>query len=76
MKKRILLKIEGMECPNCSMKLEQIEDRLPGVISAEASYRKAQMVVEFDDAKLSEEALSAEIVRLGYQVLNITPMPS
>lgn len=68
MTRKITLKIEGMECPNCAMTLEQIEDRLEGVKMAEASYHRAQLVVEFDDTRVSEEQIKAEVQRLGYAV--------
>ncbi len=63
---RITLKIQGMECPNCAMKLEQMEDSLIGVLKAEASYHKAQMVVEYNAAEVTENQIRAEIERLGY----------
>jgi copper chaperone CopZ len=69
MAKRITLKIGGMECPNCSMILERIEDKLDGVLMAEASYHKGQMVVEFNEGKVSEETIKAAIQRMGYEVL-------
>ena len=65
---KVTLKIAGMECPNCSMNLERIEDKLKGVIFAEASYRKEQMVVEYDEAVLTLEQIKAEVKRLGYEV--------
>ena len=65
------MKIEGMECPNCSMILERIEDKLAGVVLAEASYHKATMVVEYNETQLSEEQITAEIQRMGYQVASI-----
>ena len=68
MAKRIKLSISGMECPNCSMILERIEDKLAGVIMAEASYRKAEMVVEYNEAQLTEEQIKAEVKRMGYEV--------
>lgn len=68
MKQKILIKITGMECTNCAMILEGIEDKLEGVLFAEASYRKSQMVVEYDDAKVSEESIRAAIQKLGYGV--------
>jgi copper chaperone CopZ len=68
MSKRITLMIEDMQCPNCSMILERIEDKLDGVLMAEASYRKGQLVVEFDETRLSQEQISAEVQRLGYKV--------
>lgn len=68
MKKRVTLKIEGMECPNCAMTLERMEDTMPGVTRVEASYHRAQMVVEFDESVLSLQQIEAEVVRLGYKV--------
>lgn len=73
MKRKILIKIEGMQCTNCPMILEGIEDKLPGVLSAEASYRKSQMLVEYDDARLSQQAIQAAIEKLGYGVSAIVP---
>ena len=68
---KVTLKIAGMECPNCSLNLERIEDKLKGVVFAEASYRKQQMVVEYDDAVLTLEQIKAEIKRLGYEVAGV-----
>jgi len=70
MNKHITLKIKGMECPNCAMTLESIEDRLAGVTSAVASYRRAQLAVEYDDSRVSLESIRAEVVRLGYEVVD------
>jgi copper chaperone CopZ len=73
MAKRITLKIHGMECPNCAMILEGIEDKLKGVTFAEASYRKEQMVVEYNENQVDEAQIQAEVQRLGYEVVSIRP---
>ncbi len=65
---RIILTIAGMECPNCAMKLEGIEDSLAGILRAEASYHKGQMVVEFLDTQVGEAQICQAIADLGYQV--------
>jgi len=65
--KKITLQITGMECPNCAMILESIEDRLSGVKTAEASYRKAQLIVEYDETRLTEEAIRQAVEQLGYK---------
>lgn len=62
------LKISGMECPNCAMNLERIEDTLPGVLLAEASYHKGQMVVEFDETRVSEAQIHEAVRRMGDKV--------
>lgn len=71
MAKKVILKITGMECPNCSLNLERIEDKLKGVVYAEASYRKGQMVVEYDESALTLEQIKAEVKRLGYEVAGV-----
>jgi copper chaperone CopZ len=62
------MKIQGMECPNCAMILERMEDKLKGILLVEASYHKAQMVVEYNEAQVTEEQIAAEVKRLGYEV--------
>jgi len=71
--KQILLKISGMECPNCAMKLEQLEDHLQGVLFVEASYHKAQMIVEFTEDEITEEQIKKEVENLGYLVTASSP---
>ncbi len=73
MAKRITITIQGMECPNCALRLESIEDRLAGVLRAEASYQKGSMLVEYNEAQVSEAQIQAEVVRLGYGVAGIKP---
>jgi len=73
MAKRITLTIQGMECPNCAMRLESIEDRLTGVLRAEASYQKGLMTVAYNETQVNEEQIQAEIQRLGYEVSAIEP---
>lgn len=68
MTQKVTLKIKGMECPNCSLTLEQIEDKLDGILFAEASYRKEQLVVEFDETIVSLDRIKSEVSRLGYLV--------
>lgn len=67
----VTLKIEGMECPNCALKLECIEDRLAGITSAEASYHKAQLKLEYNEAKVSMQQISAEVAKIGFKVVLI-----
>lgn len=71
MTRKVTLKIKGMECPNCSMNLERIEDKLKGVLFAEVSYRKEQMVLEYDETIVDMDLIRAEISRLGYEVAGI-----
>ncbi len=64
-------KIDGMECPNCAMRLESIEDRLDGIRDIEANYHKGLLVVEYDEKKVSDAVISEEVARLGYRVTGV-----
>lgn len=66
--KKITLKIVGIECPNCIMKLEGIEDQLAGITFAEGSYRKSQLQIEFDSDKVTIDQIKAQVQSMGYQV--------
>jgi copper chaperone CopZ len=52
----------------CAMKLEGLEDDLPGVKHASASYRQQRLEIEFDETRVSEAQVFAAIRELGYEV--------
>jgi copper chaperone CopZ len=60
-------RVEGMHCSNCAMNIEGIEDDLPGIKQVSASYQKGQMLVEFDEAKVSQAQILAAVEKRGYQ---------
>ena len=64
-----IFNVPDMHCSNCSMKLESIEDELAGIKEINASYHKQQMVVEFDETKVSEEQIVAAAKKKGYQAI-------
>ncbi len=59
-------RVSDMHCSNCTMKIEGLEDDLPGVKSVSASYQKGQVVVEFDETRLTIEAIILAIKEQGY----------
>ena len=59
-------KFEDMTCTNCAMKLESLEDTLEGVREINASYHKLEMVIEYDESKLSDEQIVAAVKKKGY----------
>ena len=63
-----VFRVTDMHCSNCVMRIEGLEDDLPGVKSVVASYRKGQMAVEYDETRLSEAQILAAVARLGYTV--------
>jgi copper chaperone CopZ len=69
--KKKTFRVEGMHCSNCPMEVEGIEDELPGIKQVSASYQKGQMVVEFDEAKVSEAQIIAAVAKHGYQAFPV-----
>ncbi len=61
--------IPDMTCSNCAMKLEALEDSLDGVKEINASYHKLQMVVEYDETKLTVDEIIAAAKKMGYQTI-------
>jgi len=61
-------RIPDMHCSACVMKLEGLEDDLPGVRMVQASYQKQSMLVEYDEGKVNEEEIRKAIRELGYTV--------
>lgn len=62
-------KIPDMTCTNCAMKIESLEDDLDGVKEINASYHKLEMVIEFDESKLSDEQIIAAVKKKGYTAI-------
>jgi copper chaperone len=58
--------VPDMHCSNCSMKLEGLEDVLDGIKEIKASYHKQQMIVEFDETRVSEAQIIAAAKKKGY----------
>ena len=61
--------IPDMSCTNCAMKLESLEDTLEGVKEINASYHRLEMVVVYDESKLTDEQIIAAVKKKGYQAV-------
>jgi Cu+-exporting ATPase len=60
--------VPDMHCANCVMRIEGLEDTLPGIKRIAASYRTGKVTVEFDEAQISEAQIIAVVEKLGYTV--------
>ena len=63
-----VFRVTDMHCSNCVMRIEGLEDDLPGVQRVRASYTKQQVEVEFDETTVSAAQIVAAIQKLGYTV--------
>ncbi len=66
---RKILKVNEMSCPACVMRLESIEDELPGIYRIDASYHRQEMVVEFDESLVTMAQILQAVEQKGYHPL-------
>ena len=63
---KITFRVPDMECPNCAMHLEGMEDDIPGVKRVNASYKKQLMEVEFDETIVTVNQIVQAATEIGY----------
>ncbi|HUJ19781.1 MAG TPA: cation transporter [Nitrospirota bacterium] len=61
------LKVQGMTCNHCVMRVAKALKAVPGVQDAQVDLQKAEAVVTYDDAKTGKNKLSAAVVEAGYK---------
>ena len=69
MAKKESLKIEGMSCAACALKIEKKLSKLPGVKEANVNFATEKATVEFDDQLLGKDQLEEAVKKLGYGIL-------
>ena len=62
-----LIKIEGMSCQHCVMRVRKAVDELPGVSHSEVNIGTAR--VEYDESKVKGTDLEQAIEKAGYKVV-------
>jgi copper chaperone len=62
----ITLKIEGMSCQHCVMRVKKAIDAVQGVSKAEVVI--GQAVVSFDETKTSKKEICAAVEKAGYKI--------
>ncbi len=67
----ITYKIPDMHCSACVMRLESLEDELPGVLCVKASFHQQKMRVDYDESRLSEAEIVKAIAEKGYHAVRI-----
>lgn len=60
-------KVLDMHCANCAMRIEGIEDELPGISDISASYHKQRVVVEYDESIVTDDQIIEAVKKKGYQ---------
>jgi copper chaperone CopZ len=58
-----------MHCTACVMRLEGLEDKLPGIQQIRASYQKQQLEVAYNPVQVTEAQIKAAAAKMGYTLL-------
>jgi copper chaperone CopZ len=64
----VVFNVANMHCGNCALILERIEDELPGIQKISASYHRQQLEVQFDENKISINAIIDAAGKKGYEL--------
>ncbi len=62
------LKIEGMSCQHCVMRVKKAIDALAGVSGSDVVVGSAK--ITFDESKINESEIKAAVEKAGYKVSN------
>ncbi|MBI3592732.1 MAG: heavy-metal-associated domain-containing protein [Nitrospirae bacterium] len=62
------IKIEGMSCRHCVMRVKKAIDALAGVSASNVAVGNA--TVTYDEARLRKEDIEAAVVNAGYKVVS------
>lgn len=65
--KQIIIKLNGLHCSSCIMRIEMDLEDIEGVKKAEGNYAKSEMKIEFDEKETSPEKFLEVIKKLGYE---------
>lgn len=63
------LKIEGMECDHCVLRVGRAIASVQGVIEVDVNLETKEAVVEFEEAKTDLKKIKAIVRKAGYEPL-------
>jgi copper chaperone len=63
----IILKIEGMSCQHCVMRVKKTIDKVSGITKSDVSVGIA--TIQFDESKAKREDIVTVIEKAGYKVI-------
>lgn len=67
--KKVVLKVKGMHCASCSVLIDKLVGKQPGVSSVKTNYGSAKTAIEFDESKISLEKIDGFVNKLGYDII-------
>lgn len=69
---KVTAKLEQLTCPDCANLIARVLSKTKGVESAEVRYTTSKLLVTYDAAVITWDAIEQSVVKLGYQILSKT----
>jgi P-type Cu+ transporter len=66
---KVVLKVKKMHCASCSILIDKLVGKQPGVQSIKTSYGSEKTVIEYDETNISLEKIDELINKLGYDLI-------
>ena len=67
---KTVLKIQGMTCNHCVMRVAKALKAIPGVQDAQVDLQKGEAEVRYDEARVTPDKLAFAVVEAGYKVVS------
>ena len=68
MSNRLILQVEGMDCPSCTNKIEGAVCAIPGVENVKLNYTSQRLNLDLDESATDAAAVTRVVEKLGYKV--------
>jgi Cd2+/Zn2+-exporting ATPase len=69
----LTLRIDGMDCADCALKLEKGLNALPGVAGCTVSFATTRLALVYDPAQVDQAQVERRVRSLGYSVARAEP---
>ena len=66
---KVILKVKGMHCASCSVLIDKLVGKQPGVQSVTTSYGAEKTAIEYDETKIDLVKIDKFISQLGYDLI-------
>ena len=63
------IQVRGMSCDHCSQTVHRALKAMPGISRVSVSLEKGEVVIDFDDTQTNIQAISAKIVKIGFEAV-------
>lgn len=66
---KVILKVKGMHCASCSILIDKLVGKQPGVLSVTTSYGAEKTAIEYDETKIDLVKIDKFVNQLGYDII-------